>query len=168
MPAKLPVVRGAADITVRRSVPGALSVTHRSTGAKVGGLTSSGDGKTGWTATHATGKKMPAAPSVSSALAGLIAYHNKIASGKPGGKTVAATADPQDAVDLATPANSAVDGPRVTTMGAGKKAVSKAAVKLKMDPATALVYARLRKKGMGHGQALGLAKRAAAMKAKAA
>ena len=53
MPAKLPMVRGAADIQVTRTGPGALNVMHRSTGMKVGALASNGDGKTGWVATHA-------------------------------------------------------------------------------------------------------------------
>jgi hypothetical protein len=57
------------------------------------------------------------------------------------------------AVTCTTPAVASGDGPRVTTMG-GTKAVA--------------VYRKLRAKGMKHEQALALAKRAAAMKAKAA
>src|ERR1017187_2527802 len=129
-PAKLPMVRGAADISVTRTGPGALNVTHRSTGMKVGAMTASADGKSGWTATHTTGKKMQPAPSVSGGLAALIAYHNKIAAGKPGGKAVAATAEPRNAVDLAVTVASASDGPRVTSMGAGKPAAAKPAMAL--------------------------------------
>jgi hypothetical protein len=186
MPAKLPTVRGAADISVTRSGPGTLNVTHRSTGMKVGAMTASPDGKTGWTATHASGKKMDAAPSVSGALAGLIAYHNKLAAGKlPAGKTVAATAEPQKAVslsgafyqaltakavDLAVTVASASDGPRVTSMGAGKPAAAKPATalnaKLGLSPMAAKVFARLRKRGMAPKAALAFAKRADSMRGK--
>lgn len=165
MPAKLPMVRGAADISVTRTGPGALSVTHRSTGMKVGALASNADGKTGWVATHASGKKLPAAPSVSSGLAGLIAYHNRMASGKPP-SLVAATAEPQKAVDLAVPVASASDGPRVTTMGAGKKPAGVPAAKL--SPEVASIFAKLMKKGMSPKAALAFAKRGAAMHAKKA
>jgi hypothetical protein len=165
-PAKLPMVRGASDIQVTRSGPGKLTIQHRSTGMKVGALASNADGKTGWVATHASGKKMDAAPSVSGALAGLIAYHNKLASGKPDGKTVAATAEPQAAVDLAVTVASASDGPRVTSMGAGKKPASVPAGKL--SPEVASIFARLVKKGMSPKAALAFAKRGAAMHAKKA
>jgi hypothetical protein len=172
MPAKLPMVRGARDIQVTRSGPGGLSITHRSTGMKVGALASDGSGKTGWAATHASGKKFPGAPSVSGALAGLIAYHNKIASGKPTGKAVAATAEPRNAVDLAVTVASASDGPRVTSMGAGKPAASKPAMalnaKLNLSPMAARVFARLRKKGLPPKAALAMAKRADAMRGKTA
>lgn len=173
MPAKLPMVRGARDIQVTRTGPGGLSVTHRSTGMKVGALASDGSGKTGWAATHASGKKFPGAPSVSGALAGLIAYHNKLAAGKPPqGKTVAATAEPRNAVDLAVTVASASDGPRVTSMGAGKPAASKPPMalnaKLGLSPMAAKVFARLRKKGMAPKAALAFAKRADSMRGKAA
>jgi hypothetical protein len=161
MPSKPPMVRGAADISVTRTGPGALSVTHRSTGAKVGALASSGDGKTGWVATHASGKKFPPAPSVSGALAGLIAYHNKMASGDSD-DAVAATAEPQDPVDLATPAASASDGPRVTTMGGGKKPANAP----ELPPGVAAIFAKLVKKGFSPKSALAFAKRGAAMHAK--
>ena len=179
MPAKLPMVRGAADIQVTRTGPGALNVMHRSTGMKVGALASNGDGKTGWVATHASGTKMQAAPSVSGALAGLIAYHNRMAAGKlpaaqQGG--VAATAEPQKAVDLAgalpVSANSSMDGPRVTTMGSGKKGASKPAMtlsaKANLSPEAKTVFAKLVKKGLSPKAALAMAKRAAAMHARKA
>ena len=165
MPAKLPMVRGARDIQVTRSGPGGLSVTHRSTGMKVGALASDGSGKTGWTATHVSGKKLPAAPSVSGALAGLIAYHNKLAARKPP-SSVAATAEPQKAVDLAVTVASASDGPRVTSMGAGKKPASVPASKL--SPEVASIFAKLVKRGMSPKAALAFAKRGAALHAKKA
>lgn len=174
MPAKLPMVRGAADIQVTRTGPGALNVMHKTTGTKVGVLASDGSGKTGWAATHASGKKLPAAPSVSGALAGLIAYHNRVASGTPPPQDVAATAEPQGSVDLATPAASASDGPKVTTMGSGKKtatvkpAVSAAAAKLGLSAEAAVIYAKLVRKGMSPGSAKAFAKRGAAMNAKKA
>jgi hypothetical protein len=170
-PAKLPMVRGAADISVTRTGPGALNVTHRSTGMKVGAMTASADGKSGWTATHASGKKLPAAPSVSAGLAGLIAYHNRMAAGKPP-SSVAATAGPQAAVDLAVTVASASDGPRVTSMSAGKKPASKPAMalsaKANLSPEVASIFARLVKKGMSPKAALAFAKRGAAMHAKKA
>jgi hypothetical protein len=175
MPAKLPMVRGARDIQVTRTGPGGLSITHRSTGVKVGVLASDGSGKTGWAATHASGKKFPAAPSVSGALAGLIAYHNKLAARKlppaqQGGVT--ATAEPRNAVDLAVTVASASDGPRVTSMGAGKPAAAKPATalnaKLGLSPMAARVFARLRKKGLPPKAALAMAKRADSMRGKAA
>jgi hypothetical protein len=171
---KLMTVRRGTDLQITRTGPKALNVTHKPTGTKIGSLISDG---TAWSGMHTpSGKKIPAAPSVSGALTGLIACHNQMASKKlpPAQKDgTAVYANGQgDAVDLAgalpVSTGASMDGPRVTSMGGGKKAVSKAAVKLKMDPGTAVVYARLRKKGMGHGQALGLAKRAVAMKAKAA
>jgi hypothetical protein len=151
---------------------------------KVGAMTANPDGKTGWAATHASGKKFPGAPSVSGALAGLIAYHNKLAARKlppaqQGG--VAATAEPQkavslsgafyqasigNAVDLAVTVASASDGPRVTSMSAGKKPASVPAVKL--SPAVASIFARLVKKGMAPKAALAFAKRGAALHAKKA
>ena len=89
---------------------------------------------------------------------------------------MAATAEPQKAVDLSgalpVSANSSMDGPRVTTMGSGKKAASKPAMalnaKVQLSPEAKTVFAKLVKKGMSPKAALAFAKRAAAMHAKKA
>ena len=74
----------------------------------------------------------------------------------------------QQALDLAmtVPANSSSDGPRMTVMAGGKP--SPVMAKLNLSPEGAKVYAKLRKKGLGHGAAMAMAKRAASMHAKAA
>jgi hypothetical protein len=176
MTRRLPVVRGMADVQASRSGPGAISVMHKSTGRKIGTLTAAPNG--GYQGAHADGTKTPASGSVGGAMAGLIAYHNKIAKAAPatsnmGYSDAAGYANDGSALDLAgalptyTSAATSMDGPRMTSMSAGKKPASVAAVKLSLSPAATSVYARLRKKGMKHAQALALAKRAGAMKAKA-
>jgi hypothetical protein len=160
--AKLPLVRGKADISASRSGPGKVTVMHRSTGRKIGHVESA-DG--GYRPVHASGAKAPPAPHMAAALSGLIAMHNKIARGKDDAGMAAAKAyanGEQLSLDLAlpvsTPAVSSMDGPRVTSMAGGKPA---------LHPAVKAVYGKLRKKGMPHPQALKLAKRAAAMRARA-
>lgn len=183
---RMPLIRGAADVQMRRSGPGTVSVAHKSTGMKVGTLAGASNG--GWQATHATGAKTPGSGSMQGALAGLIAYHNKMAAAKklppaqqdgtavmPGAKAYAA--EHQETLDLAgalphsTPAASFSDGPRVTSIGGGKKAPGKPAVKLKMSaqdmaPGVAAIYRKLLARGMKPAQAAALAKRAASMRAK--
>ena len=156
--AKMPKVRGAADVTCTRSGPGSVSVIHKSTGMKLGTLDK---GHAGWQATHRTGKKMEPAPSMAGSLNSLIGAHNKMAAGQ-----TADMASDAAAVDLATSAATSSDGPRVTAMGGGKAA--KAAPAASLPAEVRAVYAKLVKKGMKPGQAMALAKRAAAMHAKGA
>jgi hypothetical protein len=153
---------------------------HKSTGRKIGTLTAAPNG--GYQGAHADGTKTPASGSVGGAMAGLIAYHNQQAKGAPTGSDsgysdVQGYAGDQRALNLAgalpfTSNVSSSDGPRMTAMASGKvtKAVPamKVSAKLNIGPEATKVYAKLRKRGMGHGQALALAKRAAAMHAKAA
>ena len=168
MTRRMPQVRGAADIQMRRAGPGSISAMHKSTGMKIGTVSPAGKG---WQATHADGTKTPASGSQQGALAGLIAYHNRKASGFPpanqGGTASYANGEVRS-VDLAgalphsTPAVTSGDGPKVTTAGgAGKASTS-------LDDETQKVYRKLIAKGMKPGQAMALAKRAAAMHAKAA
>jgi hypothetical protein len=188
---RMPVIRGAADVQASRSAPGVVMVQHKSTGMKVGTLSPAGSG---WQATHANGTRTPASGSMAGAMAGLIAYHNKIAAARPaagfpaaqnGGAATPAgggianlrgyAAEHQDTLDLAaalphsTPAVSAPDGPRVTSQGGAGKAAGKTAPKAQaMSAEVALVYAKLIRKGLSPKQAMALAKRAAVMHAKAA
>jgi hypothetical protein len=181
-----PLIRGAADVQMRRAGPGTVTVQHKSTGIKVGTLAGASNG--GWQATHASGKKTPGSGSMQGALAGLIQFHNQQARAKlppaqqdgtavmPGAKSYAngeqGTLDLAGALPHSTAASSASDGPRVTAMGSGKKATTKAAPVLKMSaqgmaPEVAKVYAKLIKKGLSPKAAAAMAKRAAAMHAKA-
>jgi hypothetical protein len=193
-PRRMPVIRGAADVQMSRTAPGVISVMHKSSGMKVGTITPQGAGYAG---RHADGKDCPASGSQQGALAGLIAYHNQMAAKKNAAARDAAsagtgiwtamkgyangageqaaldfTAAEAGPVDLAAipvrsvPAVTSSDGPRVTMMSGGKPAEA-AASKLGLSPEAAAVYAKLRKKGLDHGAALSLAKRAAAMHAKA-
>lgn len=168
MPRKrMPMVRGAADVQMRRTGPGAISVMHKSSGMKVGAVTAAGSG---WQGVHADGTKTPASGSQQGALAGLIAYHNQQARKFPpadqGG--TASYANDGKAVDLAgalphsTPAVTSGDGPKVTTMGGAGKPASG------MPAEVALVYKKLIKKGLSPKAAMAMAKRAATMHAKAA
>jgi len=161
MTGRMPKVRGAADVTVTRSGPGSISVTHKSTGMKLGTLDK---GHAGWQATHRTGRKMTPAPTMAGSLNSLIGAHNKLAAGQP------ATADMAGdgaAVDLATSAATSSDGPRVTAMGGAGKAKAAAPATGSVSAAVKVVYAKLIKKGMSKKQAMSLAKRAAAMHARA-
>jgi hypothetical protein len=174
---RMPLIRGAADVQMGRSGPGVISVQHKSSGMKVGTITPKG---VGYGATHSDGKDCPASGNQQGALAGLIRYHNQQAAMKNAKARDAATAPAtgiasvkgyagdQQALDFAAPVPvvASGDGPRITTMGGGK--ASPAVAKLGLKPEAAKVYAKLRKKGMTHGQAMGLAKRAAAMHSKAA
>jgi hypothetical protein len=191
MTCRMPLIRGAADVQMARSAPGTVTVRHKSSGMHIGTLKSvDNDGQ--WMATHApTSTKLPKSGSMQGALSSLIAHHNRKAKLPPAqqdgtasysGAGIASVKGyangEQQALDFAgalphsAPAVSAGDGPRVTSMGGGKKAASaapmKLSAKLNLDPAATTVYTRLRKKGLAHGQALALAKRAAAMHAKAA
>lgn len=173
---RVPLIRGAADTQMARTAPGVITVQHKSSGMRVGKITPQG---AGYGATHSDGKNCPPSGSQQGALAGLIAYHNKMAAMRNAKMRDTAQAagagfasvkgyagDVQETLDFAyLPAVTSSDGPRVTALGTGKApaAVSKPGV----PAGCARVYAKLRGKGMGHGQALSLAKRAAAMNAKA-
>jgi hypothetical protein len=157
---RMPRVRGAADVTVTRSGPGSISVTHKSTGMKLGTLDK---GHAGWQATHRTGRKMEPAPSMAGSLNSLIGAHNKMAAGQS-----ADMAGDGAGVDLATPAATSSDGPRVTAMGGAGKAKAPKPAAASMTAEVALVYKKLLAKGMKPAQAKALAKRAAAMHAKGA
>lgn len=171
MTRRMPQVRGAADVQMSRTGPGAISVRHKSTGMKVGAVTATGNG---WQGVHADGTKTPASGSQQGALAGLIAYHNRKAAGFPPanqGGTASYANGEQRSVDLAgtlphsTPAVTSGDGPRVTTMGGAGKAKTGASP---LDDETQKVYKKLITKGLKPAQAMAMAKRAAAMHAKAA
>jgi hypothetical protein len=176
LPRRMPVVRGAADVQMSRTGPGVISVMHKSTGMKLGTITPKG---AGYGAAHSDGTATPASGSQQGALAGLIRYHNQMAAAKnaktrdaaqsagAGSASVKGYAGDQPALDFASaPSVTSSDGPRVTSMGGGK--ASPAATKLGLSPECAKVYAKLRKKGLDHGAAMSLARRAAAMHAKAA
>jgi hypothetical protein len=179
---RMPVIRGAADIQMGRTAPGVISVMHKSSGMKVGTITPKG---AGWQATGADGTKAPASGSQQGALAGLIAWHNKMAAARnakardaaaapaSGIASVQGYAGEQAALEFAgsVPANSASDGPRVATMsgsGSASPAASAAGSKLGLTPEGAVVYAKLIRKGLKPNVALAFAKRAAAMHAKSA
>jgi hypothetical protein len=178
-PRRMPVVRGAADVQLSRTGPGVITAMHKSTGMKIGTITPQGRGYAG---THADGKATGASGGQQGALAGLIAYHNQMAAktkaraAAGGAKTF--TAGETDAVDLAgalptfTPAASASDGPRVTSMGTKPAKAAKPAAKTAtppgLSPYGAQVYAKLIAKGLKPAVALAMAKRADAMHAKAA
>lgn len=183
-PRKMPMVRGAADVQLRRTGPGMITVQHKSTGMKVGTITPKGNG---WQGMHATGTMTGASGSQQGALTGLIAFHNQMAAKAkasgfppaqqdgtavmPGSKTYTAE---QDAVDLAgalpvsTPASSSSDGPRVTSMGSGKPAAAPAGSPSGLSPYAAAIYRKFLAKKMKPAVALAFAKRADAMHAKAA
>jgi hypothetical protein len=173
---RMPVVRGAADVQMRRTGPGAISVQHKSTGMKIGTVAATGKG---YQATHATGAKAPASGSQQGALAGLIAMHNRLAAGSKSpmamvpaqqmGSAVAAANNGQQALDFAgslpvTTAASSSDGPRVTTAsGSGSSGSGPSG----LSPYAAAIYRKLLAKGMKPAVAMSFAKRADAMHEKA-
>lgn len=179
---RMPLIRGAADMQLSRSGPGVITAQHKSTGMKIGTITPKGKGYAG---THATGTATGESGSQQGALTGLIAYHNKMAAG-PAPATAAKTytAGEQMTLDLAgslpyTSAASSSDGPRVTSMSAGKASKAIPPVKLNAQANTGgassglsaygkSVYAKLLKKKMAPAIALAFAKRADAMHDKAA
>lgn len=173
-PRRMPVVRGAADVQLSRTGPGQITAQHKSTGMKIGTITPKGHGYAG---THADGKATGESGGQQGALAGLIAYHNQMAAkakaGAAAGTPKMFTAPETDAVDLAgalptsTPAASSMDGPRVTSMGAGKPAAKTTATPPGLSPYGAQVYGKLIAKGLKPAVALAMAKRADAMHAKA-
>ncbi|HMH89949.1 MAG TPA: hypothetical protein VK586_02565 [Streptosporangiaceae bacterium] len=171
-PARMPVVHSASEINMARSGPDTIACTHKPTGRKIGTITRAGGG---WQATHATGAKAPASGMVSGAVAGLVALHNKLARGAaaatPPAVAKSYATPPGDGIDLAgalphsAPAASAGDGPRVT----GRAAPAQAApAKQAMTAEVAAVYRKLLKRGMKPAAALAVARRAAAMHARAA
>lgn len=158
-------VRGTGDVSCKRTAPGEVTVTHKPTGMRIGTLKPAQHG--GWQGTHATGKPSPASGSMAGALSGLIGLHNKVAASAPSPEpagSVHAMAAHEAALELAgalpyTSAATSTDGPRVTSMGGAKTTLA---------PAAHAVYRKLRAKGVKHGQALAMAKRAAAMRARRA
>jgi hypothetical protein len=182
---RMPVVRGVADVQLSRTGPGQITAQHKSSGMKIGTITPQGVGYAG---KHADGKATGASGSQQGALTGLIAYHNAQAAkakasgfppaqqdgtaAMPGSKSYAgdhAAVDLAGAVPMSTPANSASDGPRVTTMGAGagKPAAVKPAASGGLSPYAAALYKKLLAKGMKQAVAMAFAKRADAMHEKA-
>jgi hypothetical protein len=167
---KMPIVRGPADVQMARTAPGMITVRHKSSGMKIGTMAPSGKG---YMATHADGTDCPPSGSQQGALAALIGHHNKAArkmvpANQMGSATY--TAGEQETLDFAgalprsTPAVTSGDGPRVTMMGGVKTAPAAGG----MAAEVAKVYKKLLGKGMSPKQAMALAKRAAAMHAKAA
>jgi hypothetical protein len=140
---------------------------HKSTGTRIGTIAPEGRGYAG---KHASGKPTGASGSQQGALAGLIAFHNQMARGVPA-QEGAALANGGQAVDLAgslpyTSNASSSDGPRVTTMGAGKPAADVDTSGL--SPYGLAVYKKFIAKKMKPAVALAFAKRADAMHDKAA
>jgi hypothetical protein len=176
-PRRMPMVRGAADVQLSRTGPGTITAQHKSSGMKIGTITPQGKGYAG---AHADGTATGASGGQQGALAGLIAYHNQMAAkakaGTAAGGAKAYTAGETDAVDLAgalpyTSNASATDGPRVTSMGAGK--ATKAAAPASGAPSGLSaygqgVYRKLLAKGMKPAVAAMFAKRADAMHDKTA
>jgi hypothetical protein len=168
---RMPVVRGPADVQLSRSAPGMITAQHKTSGMKIGVITPEGKGYAG---KHADGTPTGASGSQQGALAGLIAHHNKRAQGFPAAQqdgTASYAGDQDGAVDLAgalpfTSAATSGDGPRVTAMGAGKPAAT-AKPAGGLSPDVAAIYRKLLAKGMKPAQAMAMAKRAAAMHAKA-
>jgi hypothetical protein len=171
MTRRMPVVRGPADVQLSRSAPGMITAMHKSSGLKIGMITPEGKGYAG---KHADGTETGASGSQQGALAGLIDHHNKRARGFPAAQqdgTASYAGGQGGAVDLAgalpfTSANSSMDGPRVTTMGAGKPAAT-AKPSGGLSPYAAGIYRKLLAKGMKSAVAMAMAKRAGAMHAKA-
>lgn len=166
---RMPVVRGPADVQLARTAPGQITAQHKTSGMKIGMIAPKGNGYAG---THADGTGTGASGSQQGALTGLIAYHNKRAAGfppaqqggvavMPGSKTY--TAGAGAAVDLAgslpvsTPASSASDGPKVTSMGGSSGGPAG------LSPYAQGVYRKLLAKKLKPGVALMFAKRADAM-----
>jgi hypothetical protein len=176
-PRRMPVVRGAADVQLSRTGPGAITAQHKSSGMKIGTITPQGKGYAG---KHADGTATGASGGQQGALAGLIAYHNaqaaKAKAGMAAGGAKTYTAGETDAVDLAgalpyTSNASAMDGPRVTSMGAGKPAKTAAPASGAPSGLSAYgqgVYRKLLAKGMKPAVAAMFAKRADAMHDKTA
>lgn len=191
MPARrMPVVRGPADVQASRTAPGVISVMHKSTGTRVGVINSVPGG---FQPVHASGKTLPVSPQMAPAMAGLIAWHNKMAAQKAATAQAMTPAAPaavapmakayandgeQEALDFAgaIPVTTSGDGPRITAMAGGKKGRSIPAAKLTMaaqgtsggmTAEVAKVYKKLIAKGFKPAQAMAFAKRAAAMHAKA-
>jgi hypothetical protein len=171
MTRRMPVVRGPADVQLSRTAPGMITAMHKSSGMKIGVIIPSGKGYAG---KHADGTPTGASGSQQGALAGLITHHNKRARGFPAaqqGGTASYAGGHDGAVDLAgalpfTSANSSMDGPRVTTMGAGKPAAT-TKPSGGLSPYAAVIYRKLIAKGLKPAQAMAMAKRAGAMHAKA-
>jgi hypothetical protein len=181
MTRRMPAVRGAADVQLRRTAPGQITAMHKSSGMKIGMIAPKGNGYAG---KHADGTATGASGSQQGALAGLIAYHNQQAAKArasgfpaaqqggvavmPGAKTY--TSGARTAVDLAgalpvsTPASSASDGPKVTSTGAAASGSGPAG----LSPYAAGIYRKLLAKKLKPNVALAFAKRADAMHLKAA
>lgn len=151
----MPTVAGTGDVLVHRSG----NVTHRSTGAKLGTVSNGDDG---WTGEHASGACTDPMPNKNAAVTGLVTLHNNLAR-KPAGKTVSMAAT-RTGVELATPAASASDGPRVTKQAGAATTAAPAATG---GAGYTKIYKKLIAKGMKPAQAAALAKRASSMHAKA-
>jgi hypothetical protein len=167
---RVPVVRGAADIQLRRTAPGVISAMHKSSGIKIGVITPEGRGYAG---KHASGKATGASGSQQGALAGLIAYHNQAAK-TPAQQDGSYAGDAGQGVDLAgslpvtTPASSSSDGPRVTSAGGAGQSPAAGGSPAGLSPYGLSVYRRLLAKKMKPAVALAFARRADAMHDKAA
>lgn len=168
-------VRGGGDVQLARA-GGKITATHKGSGRKIGTIAPSGKG---WAGTHADGTATGGSGSQQGALTGLVAYHNARARRSPAQQDgtgdaagAKAYAGGGDAVDLAgslpvtTPASSSMDGPRVTSMGAGKPEADVSTAGL--SPYGLAVYKKFIAKKMKPAVALAFAKRADAMHDKAA
>lgn len=191
-----PKVRGAGDVQCSRTAPGNVTVMHKPTGMKVGTLTKGPGGWVAAHSTGRTMDPAPSMAASLSGLIGLHNRVAKsVPPMTPAGKTrsLASEFDARRAADVAamrasvnladgeqmaldlagvmpgsTPAVSSSDGPRVTKMAGGKMAkTAPKAGAASMSAEVAKVYRKLIARGMKPAQAMALAKRAAAMHAKA-
>jgi hypothetical protein len=164
---KLPV-SGLSDIIVSRIRGGGAVIRHRNGGGEIAQLNRSEDG---WVVTI-DGQAMPARGHQRAALAQAIGLHNR-AAGTPFHRATPPAADPlQGAPEqtdlmkqygipairaLATPADSAGDGPRMTASGSGDSTGNG------LGPRGKQIYAKLKAKGFPDARAMAFAKRAEAM-----
>jgi hypothetical protein len=169
-------VRGGGDVQLARA-GGKITAVHKGSGRKIGTIAPSGKG---WAGTHADGTATGGSGSQQGALTGLIGYHNARARRSPaqqdstadagGAKAYAGDAGAVDlagALPVTTPASSSMDGPRVTSTGAGKPAAADVST-AGLSPYGLAVYKKFIAKKMKPAVALAFAKRADAMHAKAA
>jgi hypothetical protein len=165
---KLPV-SGLSDIIVSRIRGGGAVIRHRNGGGEIAQLNRSEDG---WVVTI-DGQAMPARGHQRAALAQAIGLHNRAAGTPFHRATQPAATDPlQGAPEqtdlmkqygipairaLATPADSAGDGPRMTASSASDSTGNG------LGPRGKQIYAKLKAKGFPDARAMAFAKRAEAM-----
>jgi hypothetical protein len=158
---KLPVI-SPWDILVSRAADGSAQVRHRRGGMDIGTIKRGDDGS--WAAQTATGAKLTGHPHQRSALMELLGTWNGAAKAPEKAGVPYAQAPEQTPLmerfgvpaisALANPSNSAGDGPRVTSMGAGGENTDG------LSPKGKAIYAKLKARGFPPERALAFAKRA--------